>query len=111
MLDVSFDDIYITSCSKDRTIRVWDVHTGDHIRTIRAHNGPINALKLKGDKMVSAGGDSVIKLWDVATGECLREFFGHTRGLACIQYDGKRIVSGSNDNTIKIWDPEVRTLI
>lgn len=108
MLDVNFNDTYIASCSKDQTIRLWDVHTGDHVRTILAHSGPVNALSLKGDRIVSAGGDAVIKMWDVTTGECIREYTGHTRGLACVQYDGKRIVSGSNDNTIKVWDPEVR---
>jgi F-box and WD-40 domain protein 1/11 len=71
---------------------------------ISAHRGPVNAIQLKDNVIVSASGDTFIKMWDIETGECLREFEGHTRGLACVQYDGKRIVSGSNDKRIKVWD-------
>ena len=74
-----------------------------------AHRGPVNAVQLKGNNVVSASGDALIKMWDVHTGECIREFAGHGRGLACVQFDGKRIVSGSNDRTVKVWDAEVKT--
>jgi F-box and WD-40 domain protein 1/11 len=74
---------------------------------IMAHRGPVNAIQLRGDHLVSASGDTRIKLWNVATGDLVREFVGHEKGLACVQYDGKRIVSGSNDHTIRVWDAEV----
>lgn len=103
-MDVSFDKKYIVSCSKDTSIRIWDRATGELIRVITAHRGPVNAVQLKDNVIVSASGDTFIKMWNIETGECIREFEGHTRGLACVQYDGKRIVSGSNDKKIKIWD-------
>lgn len=105
---MSFDDRYIVSSSKDATIRIWDVTTGDLLRTIHAHNGPVNAIQLHGDNIVSASGDTLVKMWDVKTGACIRQFAGHTRGLACVQYDGKRIITGSNDRTIRVFDAEVR---
>lgn len=72
------------------------------------HQGPVNAIQLKGDYLVSASSDALIKLWQVSTGELIREFAGHRHGLACVQYDGKTIVSGSNDHTIRVWDAEVK---
>ncbi|KAG1046959.1 hypothetical protein G6F43_010574 [Rhizopus delemar] len=108
VLDVCVDDRFIVSGSKDHTIRVWDRQSAQSVRTIRAHQGPVNAIGLVGDRLVSASGDTMIKMWDVRTGRCLREFAGHTRGLACVKYDGTKIVSGSSDKMIKVWDAEVR---
>lgn len=72
------------------------------------HHGPVNAIQLKGDYLVSASSDALIKLWEIPSGNLIREFAGHKHGLACVQYDGKRIVSGSNDHTIRVWDVEVK---
>lgn len=77
---------------------------------IMGHQGPVNAIQLKGDYLVSASSDALIKLWQVSTGDLIREFAGHKHGLACVQYDGKTIVSGSNDHTIRVWDAEVNKL-
>lgn len=107
MSDISFDDRYIISSSKDGSIRIWSSSTFQPIRMIVGHNGPVNAIQLKGDYLVSASSDAMIKLWEVSTGNLIREFAGHKHGLACVQYDGKRIVSGSNDHTIRVWDVEV----
>ncbi|CAJ0823407.1 9590_t:CDS:2 [Entrophospora sp. SA101] len=114
VLDICFDDRNIVSCSKDSTIKVWNVITGELKRTLHGHLGPVNAVQLKDSRIISASGDALIKLWDLNTGECIRDFVGHTRGLACVQFDGRWVVSGSNDRTIKIWDVEtaqcIRTL-
>lgn len=83
------------------------METGQLVRTIMAHQAPVNAVQLKGDRIISAAGDGLIKMWHVETGECIREYKGHLRGLACVQYNGKYIVSGSNDKTVKVWNAEV----
>lgn len=125
VLDLCFDDQWIVSCSKvclldtapsirltrlcqDTTIRVWHKETGELYRTLSGHRGPVNAVQLLNNKIVSASGDSFMKLWDVLTGEVIRVYSGHERGLACVQYSpsGKIIASGSNDKLIKIWDAE-----
>src|SRR6202021_1264316 len=54
VLDVCLDDKYIISCSKDATINVWDRNTGDHIRELTGHRGPVNAVQLRGNLLVSA---------------------------------------------------------
>lgn len=108
VLDVALDKRYIVSCSRDGTICVCD-RTDPHFRllkTLRGHRGPVNAVRVLGDHVFSAGGDGKILMWDIAQGEVIRTFSGHKRGLACIQHseDGSVIVSGSKDNTIIVWD-------
>lgn len=72
--------------SKDALIRVWDRETLELRSTLRGHEGPVNAVGLQGNRVVSASGDGKMILWDVASGERLRTFEGHDRGLACIEF-------------------------
>jgi F-box and WD-40 domain protein 1/11 len=76
------------------------------LRQLKGHRGPVNAVAVRNNQIVSASGDALVKLWDIETGECLKEFKGHHRGLACVQFseDAKTIVSGGNDQDIRIWD-------
>lgn len=89
--------------SKDAQVLVWDRETLTLHRTFRGHEGPVNALGLQGDKVVSASGDGKMMLWDISSGERQRTFEGHDRGLACIEFKDDIIVSGSNDCKIKVW--------
>lgn len=98
----------LTSETQDTTIRVWHKATGELYRTLSGHGGPVNAIQLLANRIISAAGDALMKMWDVETGEVMRVFTGHERGLACLQYSpsGKLIATGSNDRLVKIWDAE-----
>ena len=65
---------------------MWDRRTLDLHCTLRGHEGPVNAVGLQGNRVVSASGDGKMILWDVTNGERLRTFDGHDRGLACIEF-------------------------
>lgn len=92
--------------SKDASIRVWDRKTLSLTRVLRGHEGPVNAIGLQHDRVVSpvssassllrislcshfqvsASGDGKLILWDITNGERIRTFEGHDRGLACIEF-------------------------
>ncbi|KAI9011755.1 WD40-repeat-containing domain protein [Hyaloraphidium curvatum] len=115
VLDVRFDERSIVSCSKDCTIKVWNLDTsepeavGTVRRTLEGHHAAVNAVYLYRNLVASASGDCTVKLWDLNTGGCIRDFVGHSRGLACVQFDGRLIVSGSNDKSVKVWDARTGT--
>ena len=106
VLDVCIDGRYIITCSKDTTIKVWDRATGELLRTLKGHKGPVNAVQARGNLLASASGDGMSKLWRLEDGMCIKEFQSKDRGLACVEFseDGRTIFAGGNDQVIYEYD-------
>ena len=113
VLDVCFDAKHIVSCSKDMTICLWDRHTGDFLRSLSGHRGPVNAVQLRGNLVVSASGDGVAKLWNLTSGLCIKEFPSKDRGMACIEFspDSRTVLAGGNDQVIYQFDTNTGELV
>lgn len=81
---------------------VWDRATGRHIRSLKGHRGPVNAVQLRGHLLVSASGDGVAKLWNLESGACIKEFPSQDRGLAAVEFsdDAKTVLAGGNDHVV-----------
>ncbi|XXX81951.1 TIR domain-containing protein [Sorangium sp. So ce134] len=105
---LSPDGQRIVSASVDRTLKVWDLATGELLSTLDGRSGWVNACAISpdGQRIVSASSDGTLKVWDLATGELLSTLEGHSeRVTSCaISPDGQRIVSASHDRTLRVWD-------
>ena len=113
VLDVCFDQEHIVSCSKDTSICVWNRNTGERLRQLTGHRGPVNAVQLRGDLIVSASGDGVARLWSLASGQCIKEFPSKDRGMACVDFslDSKTILAGGNDQVVYQFDSNTGTMV
>src|ERR1700733_6230875 len=62
-----------------RSINLWDVASGNLIRTLSVYGSEVDTLAFSPDgrTLVSGGGDTSIKLWDVASGNLIRTLTGH----------------------------------
>lgn len=112
------DGKQILSWGIDDTLKLWDVATGQEIRSFRMYSASrvIESGAFSPDgKQIISGTENVIKLLDVATGQEIRTFRGHSENVLSVAFspDGKHIVSGSRDKTLKLWDvamgQEIRT--
>jgi WD40 repeat protein len=65
--------------SYDRTLKLWDLASGECLRTYTGHQHYVSSVVLLSDsrQMVSASFDHTLKLWDVETLSCLRTYTGH----------------------------------
>ncbi|KAL4786484.1 WD40-repeat-containing domain protein [Aspergillus varians] len=90
------DGKWIVSASIDKTVRLWDVSTGNCIKTFSPD----------GKQIASASMDETIRLWDASTGGHLRTLEGHSMAVLAVAFspDGKQIASASMDETIRLWD-------
>ena len=49
--------------SDDRTIRVWDIDTHQHIATLEGHTAGVECLAVVGNKLCSGSWDDTIRAW------------------------------------------------
>jgi WD40 repeat protein len=114
------DGKHVISVSLDKTIRLWDVATGQTRRVLRppaagGHIGELLAADLSPDgrTLAVAGWGFIekgkhvvgIHLITLAT-EAMRTLRGHTGAVTALSFsrDGKRLASASRDMTARVWD-------
>ncbi len=70
------------SASEDRTLKVWDLETGQELRTLEGHGARVIGVAVTPDgrRVVSASWDNTLKVWDLETGQELAHA-GGPRGL------------------------------
>jgi WD40 repeat protein len=110
VLSVTFtnDGKTLISSSRDHTIKVWDVATGDLKRTLTNHTADVYCTAFSHDGKIMASGsvDKKIILWDAATFEPIRTLEGHTAAIREVAFspDDKTLASGAEDKTFRLWD-------
>jgi WD40 repeat protein len=105
---VSADGTWILSASEDKTLKIWDIQTGQSHATLVGHTQSVRACAVSPDGVwvVSGSVDNTLKVWDVKSGNEQATLAGHNADvMACaVSPDGNWIVSGGADKTIKVWD-------
>jgi WD40 repeat protein len=107
--------LWIVTASKDTTARIWNVDTGELIRTLEGHDDFVRsaAFSPNGTLIVTASGDYTARIWDVETGKTLKILSGHGGGVnsAIFSPDGQRIATASDDKTVRIWNARTGELL
>lgn len=90
--------------SYDRTVRVWNLDSGEEVRTLRGHTRAVRALQFDQMLLFTGAMDGTVRMWNWRAGECLRVLEGHTDGVVSLNYNGYLLASGSADSTIQVWN-------
>lgn len=78
-------DGQIVSASGDRSVKVWDVHTGACLRTFSGHTKGIACVQFDGRRIVSGSSDETVRIFDRATGAEVACLQGHTNLVRTVQ--------------------------
>lgn len=96
-------NILITG-SYDKTAIVWNLETGQVLRTLKGHARCIRALQFDDTKLVTGSMDHTLRIWNYHTGQCIRTLEGHTGGVVHLNFNCRMLASGAADATIKVWN-------
>jgi WD40 repeat protein len=106
---VQSDDNKIVSGSRDDSIRVWNMRSGECMRIYYGHVGSVLCLQYDTDDMtprpeiVSGGSDSTVVYWDLHTGKVKRRWVAHAESVLNIRYDRHVLLTCSKDRTVRLW--------
>ena len=90
--------------SYDRTVKVWNMHTGQVVRTLTGHTRAIRALQFDQMLLFTGSMDGTVRMWNWRAAECLRVLEAHNDGVVSLNYNGYLLASGSADTTIHVWN-------
>ena len=96
---LSSDGRRAVSGSHDRTLRVWDLKSGQTLRTLQGHTHFVNAVALSSDgrRAVSGSDDRTLRVWDLKDGRELVTFTIDGIVKACaLANDNRTIVAGDS---------------
>ena len=122
----------IASGGQDKTVRLWDVHTGTLRRTLTGHTSEVFSVAFSpdGNKIASASADKTVRLWDAHAGTLIHTLIrnydtvwdAHTGTLTTLLIgntgwvnslafspDGNTIAGGSRLETVRLWDARTGT--
>ena len=118
-LAFSKDGKLLASGGADNTIKLWDVSTGNELKTFLGHVStlPIGVTSVQfspdSKTLFSSGGDCKVRVWDVASGRELRILPIEPAPTECgggvkviLSPDGRKLAFTSGGNSFTLWDLE-----
>ena len=103
---LSSDGQQLATCSKDLTVKLWNVNTRELIRTYQGHTGFIYSVEFSPDnKLLASTAFKESIVWDKETGAILHNLKGSDGQLvSAFSRDGALLATGGFDQTTRLWD-------
>jgi len=68
----------LASSSSDKTIKLWNLRTGEPLQTFSGHADSVWSIAFRPDgQTLASSSDKTIKLWNLRNGEVLQTLSGH----------------------------------
>lgn len=107
------DNKWFVSGSGDRTIKVWDLASGQLRLTLTGHISTVRGLAVspRHPYLFSCGEDKMVKCWDLETNKVIRHYHGHLSGVYCLSLHPTLdvLVTGGRDGVARVWDMRTRS--
>ncbi|MBI3722072.1 MAG: WD40 repeat domain-containing protein, partial [Fimbriimonas ginsengisoli] len=104
----SADSKLIASGDESARVFVWDVHSGQRIKTFRSHIRGIQRLSFdpKHTRLMSTGKDDVLKIYNLKTGKDEHTILGKGANFYGAMFDrkGSRILTGILGDGARLYD-------
>lgn len=110
---MTFTNDKLYTGSWDKTVKQWDLTTGECLSTLEGHTDFIKSIIVIGDYIYSGSSDCFIRKWNINTLTCKTAEKKHKRAIEslAVSMDGKYLFSGSSDGTVMKWDVETMKVV
>jgi platelet-activating factor acetylhydrolase IB subunit alpha len=101
---------YLVSGSRDKTIRLWELSSGQCIRTLSGHDNWIRSVTFhpSGRYLISCSDDKTIRVWDFTKNlkQVKKIENAHDLFVTCVDFHRQLplVASGGVDHIVKLWD-------
>ncbi|KAI0398417.1 putative pre-mRNA splicing protein [Xylariaceae sp. FL0594] len=114
-LAVEPNNQWFASGAGDRTIKIWDLATGNLRLTLTGHISTVRGLAVspRHPYLFSCGEDKMVKCWDLETNKVIRHYHGHLSGVYTLSLHPTLdvLVTGGRDGAVRVWDMRTRSNI
>lgn len=114
-LAVEPENRWFASGAGDRTIKIWDLATGNLRLTLTGHISTVRGLAVspRHPYLFSCGEDKMVKCWDLETNKVIRHYHGHLSGVYTLALHPTLdvLVTGGRDGVARVWDMRTRSNI
>lgn len=104
---LSGDGRLLASGSRDCTIKLWNLRTGQVFCTLSGHTAPITAIALSADAnlLISGSEDQTLRFWRIKTGTLLRTLSGYKAVFTTLALSADRqlLVAGGQTGRVHFW--------
>ena len=95
----------VASHLEDGSIQIWNIYSGDILRTINTPYKTVEIIKFSPDGRILTSSDGIdIHFWNIETGNLIDTITGHTDDLYSIEFSTNGQTLVSLDGYIRIWD-------
>ena len=108
---ISPDGTWLASGSEDKTVKIWDIKTGNCRATLEGHTDEVTSLAITpdGETLFSGSFDHTIRRWSIGTRETATVLQGHhhtVRGIVIFDQGACLALCSGNESppTIRLWD-------
>ncbi|KAF2145642.1 uncharacterized protein K452DRAFT_349126 [Aplosporella prunicola CBS 121167] len=106
---------WFASGAGDRTIKIWDLASGNLKLTLTGHISTVRGLAVspRHPYLFSCGEDKKVKCWDLETNKVIRDYHGHLSGVYTLSLHPTLdvLVTGGRDGVARVWDMRTRSNI
>ena len=95
------------SASNDKTVKMWDLATGNLLATFSGHTSFVCSVSVSADGVYLAAGafDGSIKVWDTNSADIIANLHhGDSDAKVSWSPTGDELISGGADGVLRVWD-------